>query len=92
MLRLEGDVNIAGAAELKNLLLQAFGVGKELRVEMVPPGELDITALQLLWAARGEAKEAGLGFALAGQLLAESSATAKNAGFEEFPVPVDAVS
>ena len=88
--RLEGEINIAAAAELKNLLLQALASGKELRVDLERAAELDVTALQLLWAAEREARGSGRGFALAGRLPEEILAAATDAGLEKFPAPMDA--
>ena len=83
-IRLEGEVTIASAAELKKLLLQALASGSELRVELEGATELDITSLQLLWAAGREARRSGRGFTLAGKVPEEISAMANDAGFEDF--------
>jgi anti-anti-sigma regulatory factor len=89
VIRLEGEINITSAAELKTILLQALGSGKAVRVDLAGATELDVTALQLLWAAEREARGSSLGFALAGLVPEEVSATVLDAGFEEFPVPAD---
>jgi anti-anti-sigma factor len=89
LLRLEGEVDIASAAELKTLLLQALASGTELRVEVERATELDITALQLLWAAEREARGSGRQCTLAGRVSEELMAAASEAGFEKFPVPID---
>lgn len=85
-IRLEGEVDIASAAELKKLLLQALASGSELRVGLEGATELDITALQLLWAAEREARASGRGFSLAGRVPEEISAAVDEAGLEKFPV------
>jgi anti-anti-sigma factor len=90
VLRLEGEINIACAAELKKLLLQALASGRELRVDLEGATEVDVTALQLLWAAEREARGSGRGFTLAGRVPEEIAATAGDAGLEKFPVGVDA--
>ena len=51
--------------------------------------ELDVTALQLLWAAEREARGSGVGFTLAGRVPEEISVAVSDAGFKNFPVPVD---
>jgi anti-anti-sigma factor len=88
VIRLEGEVGIASAAELKKLLLQALASGRELRVDLEGATELDVTAWQLLWAAEREARGSGVGFALAGRLPEKISAAVRDAGFDEFPVAV----
>jgi len=67
LIHFEGDVNISSAAELKQLLLRALAHGKGIHVDLGCVTEVDITALQLLWAAEREAKGAGVGFSLVGQ-------------------------
>lgn len=68
LIRLEGAVDIGSAAELKAALLDARKAGKGIVVTLVGVSDLDVTGFQLLWAARREAKEAGMRFELAGQL------------------------
>ena len=89
VLRLEGEINIASAAELKKLLLQALASGRELRVDLEGATEVDVTALQLLWAGKREARGSGRRFTLAGRVPQEISAAVSDAGFEEFPLGVD---
>jgi anti-anti-sigma factor len=90
VIRLGGEINIASAAEMKKLLLQALASGRELRVDLEGATEMDVTALQLLWAAEREARGSGRGFTLAGRVPEEIAATARDAGLEKFPVGVDA--
>jgi anti-anti-sigma factor len=87
---LDGEINIVCAAEMKKLLLQALASGRELRVDLEGATEMDVTALQLLWAAEREARGSGRGFTLAGRVPEEIAATARDAGLEKFPVGVDA--
>lgn len=89
LVRLEGQVNIAAAAELKNVLLQALASGKELRADLGPASDLDVTALQLLLAAEREAQESGTRFVLAGPLPGEIAAGALAAGLASFPISAD---
>ena len=88
-LKLEGEVDISSAAELKNIVNEAFASGKEVKVDVSRATELDVTALQLLWAAAREARAIEIGFTLAGQIPSEIVATVSAAGFEHFPVPRD---
>src|SRR6202035_4656729 len=87
-IQLVGAVNIACAAELKNLLLQSLASGADLRVDLERATSLDITALQLLWAAGRKAELTGTGFRLAGPPSEEILVAAADAGFEKFPVPL----
>jgi len=66
LLRLEGEIDIAIAAELKASLLEALASGREIFVSLQSASALDVTAFQLLWAAEREARRAGLKFALMG--------------------------
>ncbi|MGB9283516.1 MAG: STAS domain-containing protein, partial [Candidatus Sulfotelmatobacter sp.] len=84
-IRLEGEVDITYAAELKKLLLRALASGVEVRLELEQAKEMDVTALQLLWAAERQARSSGLRFTVAGRIPGEMSATLQDAGFEKFP-------
>jgi anti-anti-sigma regulatory factor len=56
---LEGEVDIRAAVELKAILLAALVSRQELRVELAGVTTLDVTTLQLLWAAERAAAKAG---------------------------------
>ncbi len=84
VIHLEGVVDIAWAAELKKLLLQAFAAGKEVRVAVDGATDLDVTAVQLLWAARRESKASGVRFALVGNAPESVTSALLHAGFEDF--------
>lgn len=81
---LEGDIDIGCAAELKSLLVQALGSGREVQVSVATATNLDITAVQLLWAARRVAKALGARFAITGPLSESLTAALLQAGFEDF--------
>jgi hypothetical protein len=83
LLRLEGDYNISSAAELKAALLDGLASSKELELDLEGAGELDITFLQLLWAAEREAGRAGP--RLVCRVSETAGAAARGAGFERFP-------
>jgi hypothetical protein len=51
-IRLEGAIGIASAAELKRLLLKALEVSADVRISVEDAIDLDVTAMQLLWAAK----------------------------------------
>jgi anti-anti-sigma regulatory factor len=83
LIRLDGEFNVTSAAELKKLLLEGLASGKELRLDLEGASEIDVTVLQLLWAA---------GRASAGVVSGVSEAAAiiaRDAGFERFPGKTD---
>ena len=59
-----GKIDICSADELKRILVLALKLGKNLQIDLSAASEIDITALQLLWAAAIEAKRKGNEFAL----------------------------
>jgi anti-anti-sigma factor len=63
VIRMEGDVDIANAAELKTMLIAAISSGKEVQIDLEGASDLDVTAVQLLWSAAREAGKAGSSFA-----------------------------
>jgi len=87
VIRLQGDVNICSAAEFKQILLRALARGKDVRVDLSSVTELDLSALQLLWAAEREAKGAGVEFSFAGQCQQDVAFALAAAGFEKSPLP-----
>ena len=84
-IRLEGEINISSAAELKKLLLEALSSGKEIHLDMERATELDVTALQLVWAVEHEAKASGVKFIRVGPPQ-EISIGCEEAGFQMFRV------
>jgi len=82
-IRLEGQVNLASATELKTLLLDWLASGKDLALDLERVEEMDITILQLLWAAGREA--AGRGAGMVGRLSEAAAMTARDAGFSPMP-------
>jgi anti-anti-sigma factor len=87
VIRLQGEIDIASAAELKKVLLEALASGRELRVNTEGATRLDVTAWQLLWAAAREARVLGRGCTREGVLAEAIATTMKDAGFKEFPFP-----
>ena len=90
LIRLEGAIGIGCAAELKRLLLLALGSGREVRVSRQEAADLDVTAVQLLWAAARQAQASGAGFSFAGPISKDLSAALSEAGLQQFLDPVDA--
>jgi phospholipid transport system transporter-binding protein len=68
VIRLDGAIDIAIAAELKASLLAALESGGEIEISLDAATEVDVTAIQLLWAAEQDAKRAGLSFRFSGEL------------------------
>lgn len=89
VIRLEGATDIASAAELKKLLLEAFGLGHEVRVNLDEAADLDVTAIQLLWAARRQAKVLGVSFAFTGQVQEQVTYALRQAGFTDAAASMD---
>ena len=87
-IRVEGEVNISSAAELKRLLVAALASKKTLRLDLERATDLDVTALQLFWAAEREARESAVGFTLMGRLPEEISDALRDSGFAGFSFPV----
>jgi anti-anti-sigma regulatory factor len=85
--RLQGAIDIGCAAELKELLVRGLKSGSALRVSLESATDLDVTAVQLLWAAWREATRAGMEFRLDGQAPETVRAALAKAGIVEFPVP-----
>ena len=84
LVRLEGVLDIASAAEMKSVLLSALATNKEIRLTLEGATELDITAMQLLYAAERDAAKAGILFALEDSVPDEISAAMTDAGLVKF--------
>jgi anti-anti-sigma factor len=84
LVHLEGEVNIAGAVELKSLLVNALASGKEMRLALENAAVLDITALQLLYAAERDAARSGVRITLEGSVPEAISAAMTDAGCAKF--------
>ena len=83
MIRLAGELTLTSAAELKNLLLQGLASGNDLRLDLEQAEAIDITLMQLLWAAGREADRKGASLAI--QMSDAAATAARDAGFERFP-------
>lgn len=82
-IRLEGAIDIALAGELRAALLAALTSGGELRVSLGGATDLDVTAMQLLWAARRMADASDVRFAFEGQAQERVTAALAAAGLEK---------
>lgn len=79
---LEGAIDIATSSELKKALLEALAAGKKVSVCLGKATELDVTAVQLLWAAGREATALCLDFALDGQEAPEIRSALLDSGLD----------
>jgi len=80
---LEGECTVTSVAEIKELLVAGLATGSGLQVDLERAEEIDITILQLLWAAEREAAQTQVRFAV--QASEQARAAARAAGFERFP-------
>ncbi|MGD1093837.1 MAG: STAS domain-containing protein [Bryobacteraceae bacterium] len=83
LIKLEGQVTLTSAAELKTLLLEWLAARKGLEMDLVGTEEIDITILQLLWAATREATGRGVG--IVWRVSNAAAAAARDAGFDDMP-------
>lgn len=86
LIKLDGAIDIACAAELKAALLDALKSGGEIHIALEDATYLDVTAIQLLSAAEREAKDANLNLAFNGPVPEAISLALRNDGFEPFHV------
>jgi anti-anti-sigma regulatory factor len=77
---LDGVIDIACAGDLKAALLQAIEEGKEIRLSVSQATDMDVTAFQLLWAAKRTAKAKGVKISFADDLSPSIRASFENAG------------
>jgi anti-anti-sigma regulatory factor len=78
---LAGTIDISCAAELKKLLLDALNSGADVRISVGDATGLDVTAVQLLWAAERQARQSGVGFCISEPVPDAVSAELAEAGF-----------
>jgi anti-anti-sigma regulatory factor len=82
--RLEGAIDIGCAAELKQALLEALAEGKELHVALDGATDLDVTAMQLMWAARRAAQKPGAQSGIVDGMPAPIATALADAGIDLF--------
>lgn len=83
LVRVEGEVTITSSAELKQALLAGLAAGTDLHLDLERAERIDVTVMQLLWAAGREADRTGV--TLAGRVSKAAAAMAREAGFERLP-------
>jgi anti-anti-sigma regulatory factor len=88
LIRLEGECTVTSAAELNRLLLEGFAISRDLRLDLERAEEIDVTVLQLLWAAGREAERTGASIGI--RMSEPAGRAAREAGFDRFPgLPVE---
>ena len=85
VIQLEGEIAIGTASELKGAFVEALSSGKDVRVDPSRVTDVDITALQLLWAAERKAAASGIRFVLAHPWPEHVATIAANAGWTRLP-------
>ncbi len=84
VLRFEGDLGIAGAMDLKERLRDALAKGQGVELDMALAGDLDITTIQLIWAAAREAERLGTSLSVTGLVPEATRSQFIDTGFESF--------
>ena len=83
LIRLEDKVNVTSAEELKSLLLEGLVSGRDLYLDLERVEEIDVTVMQLLWAAGREADRNGT--RMVTRVSEAAAVAARELGFERFP-------
>ena len=89
-IQLEGAIDVGCAAELKELLMEKLKSSSAVYVSLESATGLDVTAVQLLWAAAREAQRAGVEFGFKDQTPEAVRCALAEAGIEEFPLTASA--
>jgi ABC-type transporter Mla MlaB component len=84
VLRLEGEITVNCAAELHRLLVEATASATDVSVGFAPSAEIDVSAIQLLYAARREAVRTGRVMRAVGELPAQVRAAFGEVGIDPF--------
>lgn len=85
-IHLQGAVDVTMASELKTALQEALERKDALHLSLSDITGLDITAMQLLWAAERAARSASVPLEIEGRLKEELAAKLRGVGFEGFPL------
>ena|ERR1035441_5747859 len=92
VIHLTGNVDIASAADLRPVLIEALISPQDIEINLTEATGIDLTAIQLLWAATHAARKSHKYFAAPGAVPAHISATICEAGFDQFLVPTQQTS
>lgn len=86
-IHLEGAIDVGCAAELKTLLMETLKPGAAVCLGLESATGLDITAVQLLWAAAREAQRVGVEFTFKERIPEPVRHALAEVGIRDFPVP-----
>jgi hypothetical protein len=79
VIKLEGRITVTSAAEVKDLLLEWVSSGKSLEFDLEQAEEIDITIMQLIWAA------ARTGGRVVAHMSPAAALMVRDAGFAQLP-------
>jgi len=80
---LEGPMTVTSAADVRKTLMEWLAAGRDLELDLARTDEIDVTIMQLLWAAAREG--AGRGMKLSGRASLSAARNLREAGFLEAP-------
>jgi len=83
-LKLDGEIDINVSSELKRTLLEMIASGKTIQLDLAGVSDLDISAIQLLWAAFHDTAKKGVRLRVNGPVPKNLSRTLRDAGFDDF--------
>jgi anti-anti-sigma regulatory factor len=86
VIHLDSAVTISSAAELKLVILEGLARGQKICFDLRSATELDITVLQLLWAAEREAGITGIEVTISEPVPVSVLEATVNAGLGTFPI------
>ena len=86
ILRIEGDFDVSSSAEMKRELIEAISSRKELQLDVTSVTDIDVTFIQLLWAAVREAEKEKITCTFVGQTPENIHCIIRESGFENFLV------
>jgi anti-anti-sigma factor len=81
---LEGDIDISSSEELKSVFVEALSYMRDMQLDITQASSLDITAIQLVWAASRKAAKQGSAFRMAGSSPEQIRRNAISGGLEAF--------
>jgi anti-anti-sigma factor len=83
VVRLEGEIDVRCAEELKAALVDLVASGTKVYLDFGGVSEIDVTAIQLLWAAEREARQKGIALRTTAPLPESVRAILREAGFPQ---------
>jgi anti-anti-sigma regulatory factor len=88
VIRLEGELGIANSAELKETLLTTIASPKNLELDLSAVTDIDVTTIQLLYAAARETRKSNSPLGIRGKVPEHIQQSVQQAGFTSFPLPI----